>query len=320
MATAQMIQTSPASRTSTSGRTRDARGDVGPRPAAACGAPGRRQMPSSGANSAGMHHEEEGQPGLGVGAGERLHPHRQHQQHHRVAEHRRGRDAGEQAREARLRGRPAVIARPPAVGSPRSRTAGTPHATSSHSRDPGPAPGSSCRSSPAWDRSRTAALISASSSAVSQRVDWSAAADSAPGAGPSRAPARASAEPGRPRARAAPGSSASPALQLAGDASTSFQRHADRADLPRPLPAGAAAGLLDEPVLGQLAQVPRAVGRRLVEPVPSSVAVSGPSTVSCSMIPSRTGWARARSSRGSVRRRWVGLHVVETTLSKLSFQ
>ena len=38
----------------------------------------------------------------------------------------------------------------------------------------------------------------------------------------------------------------------------------------------------------------------------SSVAVSGPSTVSSSMIPSRTGWASAASSRGSLSRRYDG--------------
>ena len=54
---------------------------------------------------------------------------------------------------------------------------------------------------------------------------------------------------------------------LAGGGVGLVPRQTDGADLPGTLAADAAARLLDEVVLGQLAQVPRAVGGRLVEPV-----------------------------------------------------
>ena len=62
----------------------------------------------------------------------------------------------------------------------------------------------------------------------------------------------------------------------------------------------AAAGFLHEAVLRQLAQVKRAGGRRLADPLADSVAVIAPPWISSSISAIRTGWASARSVRASV--------------------
>ena len=61
--------------------------------------------------------------------------------------------------------------------------------------------------------------------------------------------------------------SSAPGADLAGRRVGLVPGQPDRADLPGALPADTAAGLLDEVVLGQLAQVPGAVGGGLVEAV-----------------------------------------------------
>ena len=106
---------------------------------------------------------------------------------------------------------------------------------------------------------------SASSSGVSQATCWvSPALSRQPGIRLALARAEEAVDPPLEQ---------HPAQRLAGAQLVTAEvvvlgpRHPDVPHLPRPLASRAAGGLLDEVVLGELAQVPRAVGRGLVEPV-----------------------------------------------------
>ena len=69
---------------------------------------------------------------------------------------------------------------------------------------------------------------------------------------------------------------------------------------PRPFPAVAAACLLDQPVLGELAQVERAAGRALAEQF--TCLGCGELAVDAELAQERSliGWASARKALGSV--------------------
>ena len=224
--------------------------------------------PNTGASRAGAVIHEERQARGAVGAGQRLDPHAEHDQHQRVAEHAGG-QAGEQPPEARRAERlphhgatvPVAAADRPGPASPPSRRAGRPSGRRVGMGGPlgrplevrGRARPVSC--------SRSAVA----SSAVSHAIDESSPVTSRHAAGSDSRDARAA------RSRC---TSRSTSRSLSASAAIPRRRGPPRRAHPSRDPGRPRAtagcdpsrrGLADEAVLGQLAQVPRAVGRRLAQ-------------------------------------------------------